>query len=191
MVTIAITNMTRSKLVTTTSLDSLTDEIMDGVTFAEGSNGFNVPLQIANYVLDQITVADTVTTNLSTTITSVTGFTNVKVGMEITGAGIPASTVVASITDINTIEMDQAATASATVSANFDFTGTVTWGLMNITITGAGSNLRVQPRLYLFDGSDPTNASLGIGDASSSIQYGTAALDLDSFLTTSGVSRVN
>lgn len=111
--------------------------------------------------------------------------------MVVAGTGIQVGSVVASITDINTIDLDLPTTAAGTISATFDFTGTVTLGIMNLTFSVSGSSLRVQPRLYQFDGSDPTNASLGIGDASSSTQYGVAAINMDSYLTNSGVARTN
>jgi hypothetical protein len=64
----------------------------------------------------------TAVTNATTTIS---GFSNVdinllKVGMTITGAGIPTATVISSInTAANTIVISQAATASATITAKF------------------------------------------------------------------------
>lgn len=70
---------------------------------------------------DQYQVATAVTN----TTTTISGFSNVdinslKVGMTITGSGIPTATVISSInTAANTIVISQAATASATITAKF------------------------------------------------------------------------
>ncbi len=72
-------------------------------------------------------------TSAATTISDATvtcGSTaNLKVGMTVTGTGIPASTTVASITDSTTFELSANATATntgLTLSATFPFTGAVT-----------------------------------------------------------------
>lgn len=59
--------------------------------------------------------ADAATTNTSTTITSATaGFTFSDIGRPISGAGIPANTTIAGVTNPTTAILSQAATATAT-----------------------------------------------------------------------------
>ena len=66
-----------------------------------------------------------VATAVTNSTTTISGFSNVdinllKVGMTITGSGIPTATVISSInTAANTIVISQAATASATITAKF------------------------------------------------------------------------
>jgi len=66
-----------------------------------------------------------VATAVTNTTTTISGFSNVdinllKVGMTVTGSGIPTATVISSInTSTNTIVISQAATASATITAKF------------------------------------------------------------------------
>lgn len=58
---------------------------------------------------------DAATTSSSTTVTSATAnFTSADVGRTITGAGIPTSTTIASVTNTTTIVLSAAATATAT-----------------------------------------------------------------------------
>lgn len=61
-----------------------------------------------------LSVTDGVTTNTSTTVTSATArFTFNDIGISISGAGIPASTTIASVTNGTTAVLSAAATASA------------------------------------------------------------------------------
>lgn len=60
-------------------------------------------------------VADGVTTNASTTVTSALGrFNESDIGITISGTGIPASTTIASVTNSTTAVLSAAATATAT-----------------------------------------------------------------------------
>ncbi len=63
------------------------------------------------------TVTDAVTTNTDETVTSaIGGFAQDDVGKLVVGTGIAPGSVIDSVTDSNTIELDQAATAGGTVS---------------------------------------------------------------------------
>jgi hypothetical protein len=65
-------------------------------------------------VLPARTVADGATTSASTTVTSATAaFTSADVGRGISGAGIPAGTTIASVTNGTTVVLSAAATATA------------------------------------------------------------------------------
>jgi len=60
-------------------------------------------------------VTDGATTNTDTTVTSATAaFTSDDVGVGVSGSGIPAGTRIASVTSATEVELDQAATATAT-----------------------------------------------------------------------------
>ncbi|NEP57904.1 MAG: hypothetical protein F6K31_12915 [Symploca sp. SIO2G7] len=72
------------------------------------------------------TIADCTTTDTSTTVTTINNFdtAGVRVGDEVTGAGIPVSTTVASIAgDGLSLELSQAANATGTVILTFDTPG--------------------------------------------------------------------
>lgn len=76
------------------------------------------------------TVASSVTTNTSTTVTCATtdAFKGLCVGMPVTGTGIAANTVISAITqsDYKTITLSIAATASGTVTLTFGTVGQYT-----------------------------------------------------------------
>lgn len=63
---------------------------------------------------DSQVITDAATTNADATLTSASAaFTSDDVGKSITGAGIPAATTIASVTNATTIEMSASATATA------------------------------------------------------------------------------
>lgn len=67
------------------------------------------------YVVD----ATVGTTNTSTTLTTIADTTLLRVGMRCIGAGIPVNTTIAEILTATTVRMSQAATATASVSVEF------------------------------------------------------------------------
>jgi hypothetical protein len=67
-----------------------------------------------NNTLGPLSVADGATTNASTTVTSATArFNESDIGLSISGAGIPANTTIASVTNGTTAVLSAAATATA------------------------------------------------------------------------------
>jgi len=77
------------------------------------------------------------TTNADATITFASGtITAADVGLSITGAGIPASTTVLSITNLTTAELSANATASASVTAEIG--GTNGWSYIGLLDGGQG-----------------------------------------------------
>lgn len=119
------------------------------------------------------TVADGATTNTSTTLTSATAaFVAGDAGKRVTGLGIPRGTTIASVTNSTTVELDQAATATATgVSVTFDYGFVVRRGqvismaptvnyvapMSTLNSTTDGEVLRVES-----DTADPRNTGIGL-----------------------------
>jgi flagellar hook protein FlgE len=78
------------------------------------AQGAAIPLTFTFTKSSALNFTDGVTTAASTTLTSATaGFTAADVGKTITGAGIPAGTTIASVTNGTTVVLSQAATATA------------------------------------------------------------------------------
>lgn len=92
----------------------------------------------------------TVNTSITATTTSTT---SMRVGMPVSGTGIPASTTVASIVDATTFTMSAAATASGSISATFS--GNPSGAIM---YKGYGFRYKADGtiRLESHDGSNPT-----------------------------------
>lgn len=68
----------------------------------------------------KVRIADqTCTTTNGDAIVTVVDSTNMVVGMEVSGTGIPANTTISSITDSTTIELDKSATADGSNSLTF------------------------------------------------------------------------
>jgi hypothetical protein len=100
-------------------------------------------------------VADGVTTNTSTTVTSATAaFTEGDEGSPISGTGIPAGTTIASVTDATTAVLSAAATATATgvtftigvalASASYVAGAATPFHAASVTATIAGSQVLVK-----------------------------------------------
>jgi hypothetical protein len=83
-------------------------------------------------------VSDAATTLSSTTLTSATAaFTSADVGATIAGAGIPASTTIASVTNATTVVLSAAATATAAnVAVGIGYTATGSAGGTTLTLNG-------------------------------------------------------
>lgn len=95
-------------------------------------------------------VADGVTTNTSTAITSATGaFTASDVGRPITGTGIAAGTTIAAVTSATAATLSAAATATGTsiaftigiALASASYSAGVPWTFVQASLTAAGSTV--------------------------------------------------
>jgi hypothetical protein len=78
------------------------------------------------------TVGSVTTTSGSAAVSSSAGFSNVLVGMMVTGTGIPVNTIVITKTDSSNLTLSNAATASGSVTLTFDD------GAISTTIRGSG-----------------------------------------------------
>lgn len=92
-------------------------------------------------------LSDLATTNASTTVTvastTTTTFTSRHVGAPIRGAGIPAGTTIASVTDYRTVVLSAAATATASgVVASL---GTLTWKVFHYGRSGRFQVTSIMP----------------------------------------------
>mgnify|MGYP003135090591 CR=1 FL=1 len=82
------------------------------------------------------------------TVNASEGTSNLKVGMAVSGAGIPGTTVIASITNHTTFEMDKNATgSSSSVDLDFDFY----WGWSDFTNATSGTDRDVDFGLTIID----------------------------------------
>src|SRR5882757_622084 len=102
------------------------------------------------------------TTNTSTTLTSATAaFTSNDVGAKVTGAGIPANTTIASVTNATTVVMSAAATATAsgvTVVLVRAVITTTTRPLVTIDYDDTEGDLQAAARFRVF-----TQAQVALG----------------------------
>lgn len=88
------------------------------------------------------------TTNLSPNLTTIASTTNLRVGMRVIGSGIPSDTYIKSILSGTSVEMTKNATATATVSVEFQDRFT----LGNVDYWGGSTNT-LATNTFLVDGS--------------------------------------
>lgn len=171
-------NISRPKLSTTTSV-AIT---IDNKTPAFVGNKLNIPVVLDNVAIDTFTVANCTTTNTNTTVSGAVGaFNSVRAGDGVSGTGIPGGAKVQSVAaNGSSFVLTAAATASGTVTLTFD-PGTVdaTLYILSIDHVITGSQVRIVPTLYQFDGTQVKDGGSGY-DAATTATTGGTAIDLNS-----------
>jgi len=146
--------LVRPKSVTTNAqnTDLSVGTVVEVDTATEES--FFIPITLASVDPPSFTVASSVTTNASATVTTTgNGFAKVQVGDAVTGTGIAASTTVSAKTNDNAITLSQNATASGTVTLTFDPPAiTPTVYALRVKHSKAGSSFGITVDLMTYDG---------------------------------------
>jgi hypothetical protein len=185
--------LTRPKSATTnaqnTSLSVSTAKIIETDSATEES--FFIPITSGSIDPPSFAVASCTTTNASATVTTTgNGFSTVRVGDVVTGAGIvtsPATTVSAK-TNNNSITLSQNANASGTATLTFDPPAiTPTVYALRIRHSKAGTTFGLAIDLMTYDGSlsgidgSPANATKTTSLIPADGQL--VQVNIDSFLT--------
>lgn len=193
---ITLDGLTRPKAATAQSLSL---DVTEGTTteydaVGDGREGFFIPFNI-NITASPFDVSNCTVTNGADSITTTNnGFTAVKIGDEVSGTGIPASTTVIAKTDDDTIQISGNATADGLENLTFTPNGgsaidATLFGL-GLDLVKNGSKITLKVTSYAYDGS--LEGTLGTdSNQTSSVELGQANIDLDSFLTNARVPRVN
>jgi hypothetical protein len=189
-------DITRPKLDTATTLSITIDTKTATIT----GNRINLPVVLDNLATSTFTVPSCTTVNTNTTVTaSVGSFSNVRAGDSVSGTGIANGTKVQSVaTNGSSIVLSAAATASGTVTLTFD-PGTVdaTLYILSINHSISGSQIRVVPTLYQFDGSQVRDSGSGYDAATTAtagntpVDLATVTINLDSYLDKARKPRTN
>ncbi len=188
----------RPKLTTTTPL-ALN---IVAKTATEDGTKILVRYVIEDIDLDSFVVSADTTTSDPNLVTTGDGFAAVRVGDEVSGAGIPVGAYVLSKTDDNNITLDQNATATASgVSITFNSTKTIDGTLYLIEVDNVlpatGSTLTTTITYYSYDGSAVADADNDDDDevtpseASDTKVLGNRTHDLDAYLTAARQAATN
>jgi len=140
--------------------------------------------------------------NGSTTISRAAGFSNVLIGDEVTGAGMPTSPA-PKVTNINSngtqITIDLATTAANTGSGQdltFDSpNGSASFMVVDVDFNTLGQNLQTAMNVYVLDGRygvsalTASNIEQAIAHRTVFVPVQGVVVDVDAFLTRIGVPR--
>ncbi len=157
-----------------------------------GREGVFTPFKLSNIDPSQFAVTSCTTTSGSARITTGgSAFSNVFVGDPVSGTGIPANSTVIAKIDGGTIDISANATASGTVTLNFDPAALdPTLFALGTDIIKQGSNLVVKVTAYQYDGSLKGAAGTDT-NATSTRELGSFTINADEFLSNCRVARQN
>jgi hypothetical protein len=189
-------NISRPKL----STDTTVAIEIDTKAITVSGNKINLPVVLNDLATSTFTVANCTTVNSNTTVNSTVGaFSNVRAGDSVSGTGIPGGAKVQSVaTNGSSFVLSAAATAGGTVTLTFD-PGTIdaTLYILSIDHSISGSQIRVVPTLYQFDGSQARDGGSGYDAAttatagSTAVDLSTITINLDTYLAKARKPRTN
>ena len=189
-------NISRPKLATTTTVP-ITLDIKEATL---SGNKVNLPVVLTDLGVDPFTITGCTTTSGTATVSkAVDAFKSVRPGDSVTGTGIPANTKVLSVT-VNGSSIVLTANASETGTPDLTFTQPpvdATLYILSIDHIVNGSQLRIVPRLYQFDGTQVKDTGSGSDDASITspnanlVDLNASTLNLDDYLSKARKPRSN
>jgi hypothetical protein len=194
--------MSISKTLSRPKLTTTTDTTITITDKAIATNGDVLTLRVvaSGLPINTITIIGATLVSGNTTVTIPSGsIDQVRVGDAVTGTGIAANSKVTAVNKTNnTITLNNAATANGTQAITVDSPDTDgTLYAVELKHTLTGSSLKIEPTIYLYDGSKVSDKSgsgddaAATSDAASNVSIPGLAIDLDGFLTKARVARVN
>lgn len=189
---VTLDSLSRLKSVTTNALSL---DILAGtpVETDAAEESIFIPFNLSGVDQPTFQVSDVTTDGSTGNLSTINdGFANVKVGDGVSGTGIAVGSVVTTVTDSNNIVVDLNTTAAGTVTATIDPNNGVnidpTLFGIKVRFTKSNANLTLTVTYHTYDGSLEDTVGTE-GTATSTVTLGTAAVNLDAFLTGARVPR--